>query len=96
MEHLIEAVIKDDVAQVQQLLDSGLDPNGWEDTAQVRPLHYAAQHNSWASAKVLIKAGAMVDARTADGITPLEVAKLHSGPDMVELLKTGNHPRGAS
>lgn len=90
MEHLIEAVIADNAAQVQQLLDSGLDPNGCEDSAQVRPLHFAAQHNSLASAKVLIQAGASVDAKTADGVTPLEIAMLHSHQAMVELLQLSN------
>lgn len=62
-------------------------PNGWEDQAKVRPLHFAAQHNTIASAKVLIKAGAMVSAETSEGITPLEIAILHSHPDMVALLR---------
>lgn len=94
MEHLIEAVIEDNATQVQQLLESGLDPNGWEDSGRVRPLHFAAQHNSLASAKVLIQAGANIDGTTADGVTPLDIAKLHSHPAMVELLQAENGVEG--
>jgi hypothetical protein len=49
MKHLIEAVIADNPLEVQRLLDSGLDPNGWEDQAKVRPLHFAAHYNARAS-----------------------------------------------
>ncbi len=91
MEYLIEAVINNNAEQVRQLLSSGLDPNGFEDQAQVRPLHFAAQYNSLASALVLLEAGAQIDVTTADGITPLDVAKLHSHQDMIQLFQGTLH-----
>lgn len=87
MEQLIEAVIANDSTQVEELLRKGTDPNGYEDDAQVRPLHFAAQHNSKACAELLILAGGDTHARTKDGLTPLDIAKLHRHDDLVRLLQ---------
>ncbi|HVV69652.1 MAG TPA: ankyrin repeat domain-containing protein [Gammaproteobacteria bacterium] len=86
MEYFIEAVKADDAVRVEELLHSGIHPNQYEDSAMVTPLHFAAQHNSLQSAKVLIRAGAEIDAETADGVTPIEVARLYFHEDMIELL----------
>lgn len=87
MEHLIEAVIANDSSQVEKLLRQGANPNGYEDEAKVTPLHFAAQHNSKASAELLILAGADLHAQTSDGLTPLDIAKLHRHHEMVQLLQ---------
>jgi ankyrin repeat protein len=87
MTDLISAVMANDTLKVQQLLLNGIDPNGVEDSAMVTPLHFAAQYGSYESALILIEAGALIDARTSDGITPLEIAKLHSKFDIVALLE---------
>lgn len=87
MEQLIEAVIVNDSPQVEKLLRRGADPNGYEDDAQVRPLHFAAQHNSKACAELLILAGADTHVQTKDGLTPLDIAKLHRHDEIVRLLQ---------
>ncbi len=86
MEHFIEAIIADDGARVEELLHRGISANQCEDGAMVTPLHIAAQYNALQCAKILIQAGAEVDAETVDGITPLEVARIHFHEDMVALL----------
>lgn len=86
MERFIQAIMLDEVAKVRELLRSGIDPNQCEDSALVSPLHFAAQYNALSSAKLLIEAGADVNAETVDGMTPLEVARIHSYQAMVELL----------
>jgi ankyrin repeat protein len=92
MEHIIDAIILDDVTTVMEMLHQGFNPNSCEDEAMVSPLHIAAQHNALGCAKALLRAGADVDAETTDGITPFEVAKLNLFEEMMELLLRGNHP----
>jgi len=87
MDDLIEAVIIDDVAKVQQLLEKGVNPDGFEDEAKVRPLHFAAQHNAIGSAQLLIAMGADINAQTTDGMTPLKVAIIHSHYEIIALLE---------
>lgn len=88
---LIEAVVANDAKLVQQLLLGGVDPNSYEDAAKVCPLHFAAQYNSLESALLLVRAGADIKAKTADGLTPLEIAEINLyGDRMLVLLSDMN------
>lgn len=50
------------------------------------PLHDAAWHGHLAAAEVLVAAGARTDLRGFDGRTPLDLARLHRYPELVDLL----------
>lgn len=91
IEQMINAVIANDTRTVQELLNMGLDPNSYEDAAQIRPLHFAAQHDSQACAELLILAGAQTEALTSEGLSPLDVALMHQHDEMAELLRRGKH-----
>lgn len=86
LSELIQAVMVDDVEKVQELLTRGVNPNAYEDEAQVRPLHFAAQCNALQSALLLIKAGADIKAETADGLTPWAIAKINLHEEMMLAL----------
>src|SRR5262245_42692910 len=83
---LIETVKANNPQEVQRLLNAGIDPNHYEDPAKVTPLHFAAQANAWQSAMVLLQAGAKVNAETADGLTPLNVAQMGQHIEMTKVL----------
>lgn len=91
MENLINAVIANDADAVQELLKKGLDPNCCEDEAMVTPLHFAAQHNAQSTAIILLLAGADAHALTLDGLSPIDVAKMHNYEDMAEILRRGKN-----
>lgn len=87
IQQLIDAVIADDMELVKQLLESGINPNCTLDTDKITPLHFAAQNNSYHVTPLLLTAGANIYAKTSpDGVTPLDVAKLHKHSKMVMLL----------
>ncbi len=86
LKELIEAVEIDDATATEELLQAGADPNGSEDWAGLTPLHFAAQANALQSAQLLLKAGANPAFRTADGMTPFDVAHIHAHPYMISLL----------
>ncbi|HEX4045099.1 MAG TPA: ankyrin repeat domain-containing protein, partial [Gammaproteobacteria bacterium] len=54
---------------------SGVDPNYYEDEFRLTPLHYAATYNVIGAIVPLVEAGANIHAVTADGETPLDVAR---------------------
>ena len=88
MDTIVDAVIENDVKLVQQLLDEGADPNLILDEAHVVPLHFAAQNNALEVVPLLVKAGANLHAKILpEGMTPLDVAKLHGHADMIKLLE---------
>jgi len=90
MEQLIEAIHADDAVRVQELLHSGFDPNGCEDSVGVTPLHFVAQstqYNALEIAHLLIRAGADPTSETDEGQTPAEIAFLHFNKEMIELLE---------
>ncbi len=85
--HLIRAVINNDVKEVGDLLNQGADPNHVLDTSQITALHYAAQNNSLEVIPLLVEAGAFLDAQTEpDGYTALEVAFLHGNDKIAQTL----------
>lgn len=86
---LIEAIIRNDVTKVRNLLENGSDPNYADDWANITPLHYAALHNALEIASLLITAGAKIDAIDAVCYeTPLDIAMSCKHYDMAELLST--------
>lgn len=84
---LIDAIISNDAQKVRELLEKGIDPNQTDDWAMVTPLHYAAFNDRLEIAKLLIAAGAEVNARDRiDNETPLDVAKTQGHKEMIKLL----------
>lgn len=84
---LLDAVIANDAAAVEKLLSQGANPNCYEDKCQIRPLHFAAVYNSFDTLFPLIKAGAKIDAQTADGYNALDIATQLKHHHVVEILK---------
>lgn len=84
---LIDAIIKNNVKRVKELLEQGVDPNQTDDWANITPLHYAAFNNSLEIATMLIAAGAKINVRDQiDNESPLDVAKLQGNEAMIKLL----------
>ena len=67
---LLDAVIDADLSRMSDLLARGADPNV-SDTAGWRPLHFAAQRQNAVQIRMLLKAGAEIDACDGYGNTPL-------------------------
>ena len=85
--YLIKAVIDNNVKLVSELLNSGADPNSVLDTANITPLHYAAQSNALEVIPLLVEAGAMLEAQTEpDGYTPMEIAFIHGHHRIAQAL----------
>ena len=86
-----------DSTRVNDLLNSGVNPNSSIDKHKITALHFAAQINALTIVPLLIQAGADIDAITEPGgQTPLEIACLHKHNKMIELLmtyKTNGHAR---
>ena len=84
---LIKAVASNNVRLVSDLLNRGADPNIALDTANVTPLHYAAQNNALEVIPLLIEAGALLDTQTEpDGYTPIEIAFIHGHHRIAQAL----------
>ncbi|XP_058208667.1 uncharacterized protein LOC131321756 isoform X1 [Rhododendron vialii] len=66
------------------LLKAGADPN--LDSNRLNPLHYAAAKGESEIIKCMLKAGANPNVTETDGLTPLEIAALHSDHAAVMLL----------
>jgi len=86
-EALLDAVIANDSFLVEKLLQNGANPNFFEDKCQIRPLHFAAVYNSVDVVFPLIKNGAKIDALTADGYQPIDIATQLKHDNIVEILK---------
>jgi ankyrin repeat protein len=84
--NLIQAIIKNDQEKIIELLGKGIDSNASNDTANVTPLHFAAQHDSLEAAQLLITDGANIWSQTDDGYTPLDIAMLHGSNNIKKLL----------
>lgn len=88
---LHEAVIDKDIERVQELLLSTKlkEIVNLRDTAGWTALHFAAQEGSIEIAKLLIEAGAEIDAQDSHGNTPLMKAVFNSKGqgDMILLLR---------
>lgn len=84
---LLDAIMANDTNSVTRLLKDGANPNCYEDKCYIRPLHFAAVYNCVEAIYPLLNAGAKIDARTAEGYTPLDVAIQLNHHEVVELLK---------
>ena len=83
---LAAAIERNDVAQLEELLNSGLDVNA-RSTEGLSPLHLS---RSARIAQLLIKRGALVNAQTDAGNTPLHLAACLERADVVSIfLKCG-------
>lgn len=84
---LIYAVMNNQVTKVIRLLKLGADPNGCEDDLSYSPLHYAAAHGGSDMARVLLDAGADLEAKDIDGDTPLQTAWLHRNAAFIRVCQ---------
>jgi ankyrin repeat protein len=83
------AALEGDVNHVEELLQSGSDPDAG-DHKGFTPLHFAAQQGSIEAARALLDAGATVDSINTYGNTPLGVAVFysHGRGDLIQLLRS--------
>lgn len=90
---LHEAVIRGDLAILQQHFDAGSDLNIGEPSGGSSPLITAATFGKTEAALALIEAGANVNFQNKEGSTPLITAAFFCRMEMVEaLLKNGADP----
>jgi hypothetical protein len=83
-----------DLARVEALIASGLDPSSADDDGWT-PLHFAAQAHSLATCEALLRAGAAVDVHDSFGNSPLWRATFESrgrGEVIALLLRHGADP----
>jgi len=80
------AIIAGDTEKVKQLIASGTDINVIEPGSGSTPLLTAAMFDRIEIAKMLLKAGASINAKNYDGSTALHTAAFFCRPDMVKLL----------
>ena len=91
---LCDAVAKNDLAQVSNLLREGLDPNETDETNQT-PLHLACELGHEMVAKMLLDHGATLEARNGvSNTTPLLIATVHGHTSIaIALLELGANPK---
>lgn len=83
---LTKAVISKNIAQVKELLSAGADPNECIGETLIRPLHFAVYADMFEVVEILLEAGADMLAKTIDGETPLDIAKMKKNKKMLQLL----------
>lgn len=87
-EKLLDAVINNQADQVKTLLEQGADANCFEDSALVRPLHFAAVYDSADVIPILIAAGADIHAMTDCAETALTLAKRHNSSKVLAAVES--------
>ena len=94
---LLDAARRGDVAAVRSLLKEGADPNAAQGDG-LTALHLAAEVGQVEIAKVLLGAGAKVEAQTRiGGYTPLHLASQRGYASVVlALIEAGADPRGVT
>src|SRR2546421_8110124 len=80
-----DAAMKGDTAAVRALLQQKADVNAPQ-VDGATALHWAVYHDDAEAADLLIKAGAAVDAKNREGMTPLAMAALYGSAGIVERL----------
>src|SRR5262245_18340837 len=82
---ILEAVAEGDAARVRELIAKGISPN-FADERRFTPLHVAAEIGNAEIAKLLLDAGAKLEARTVQGVSALHQAIGNNHVDVAELL----------
>ena len=85
-EELIEATRQGNTTAIRELLAKGANAGFKSDWSGYTPLHVAAEWGSVDAAKVIIAAGAKVDAVDSSGCTPLICASALGRTEVAELL----------
>ncbi len=83
---LHDAVRNQNSARVKELLDRDRKLANVPNAASLTPLHIAAEVNSTNIARMLLMAGADINARTEEDSTPLHTAAIHNSLDVATLL----------
>lgn len=83
---LYEAVKAGNLAAVRILLKNGVSIDDQEDVFERAALHVSVDAANVEMTKTLVGAGARLDIRDANGLTPLAVAAYKGLPDLVKLL----------
>lgn len=86
---LHDAISKNDLDRVKELIQSGADVNLSSTNERLAPLHVAVQNNNEDIAKLLLQAGADIDGKDNDGFTPFIWAAFLGHLDMIKLLFYG-------
>ena len=88
-ESLITAICNEKTDVVRSLLTQGANPNHALDSADVKPLHFAAQTGNHAITQLLLEHGAERSAKTnPDGQSAADIATLHKHEHLLALLQT--------
>ena len=85
-EELLEAVKRNNIKRVEKLIKAGADVNIKDNYNSWTPLHYAAWKECTKAPKLLIEAGADVNAAEGFGWTPLHKAAMYGYTEIVKLL----------
>ncbi len=90
-ESILKAAESGKVEQVRHLLDRGANPNARTGDDCAIPLHIAAAQSSPEICRTLLQAGAQVDAKDSENVTPLDYAILSAPcstklPEIVDLF----------
>ena len=85
-DELAGAVKKNDAKKVEDLVFSGADVNFKAESVGYTPLMYAAYHNAYASAKILVERGAEVNTQDMTGSTALMIASANGSFEMAKFL----------
>ena len=82
---IFEAIRRNDVARVRELIDDGCDPNT-RNELRFSPLHLAAAYGATEVAEVLLTAGAVPNAKGPNDDTPLHCAARENKAEMIAFL----------
>lgn len=85
-EELLQAILKNDLDQLNILISKNVDINHVDDFGVV-PLTLAAKLNRLEAVRILIKAGANIDFKNKQGVTAISSAKRRGYIEIVEELK---------
>lgn len=83
---LFYAVKKDHAGVIKLLLAAGADPNTKAEALRSSPLQVAALNGKLQTVKILLKAGANIEQKDAEGATALFYAAFNNNIDMMKLL----------